>query len=97
MTPEGEYTVSNSGVVADEFRHVTTAAKAQGRLPITLVAAKWVLSELAREPLRFGESRYAQRASGFLIRVGFARPLYVEFGVHEPTRQVYLRKFRLVR
>jgi hypothetical protein len=97
MTPDDEYRISNSGAVAEEFKQVTALARAQGRLPIMVVAARWIMTELAREPFRFGESRYTEGASGLIIRCGFARPLYVEFGVHEPTRLVFLRKFRLVR
>jgi hypothetical protein len=73
------------------------AAQEQGRLPIALKAARWITEELSREPHRFGESRYTLASAGLVIRVGFARPLYVEFGIHDESRLVVFRKFRLVR
>ena len=96
MSPAG-YTVHNSGVVADQFRQATEQAVAEGRLAPFVEAVKWAISELERTPLEFGESRGYLPVTRLQTRCGFAGPIYVEFGVHEPTRRVFLRKFRLVR
>jgi hypothetical protein len=94
---EPRYTVDNSGLVAELFRTAANQAADEGRLPVFLLAARWIISELERTPMEFGESREYLPTAQIHGRCGFARPLYVEFGVHEPTRLVFLRKFRLVR
>ena len=91
------YAVQTSGLVADQFRRAADRAVAEGRLPLFIAAAKWAVSELERTPSEFGESREDLPADRIQLRCGFARPVYVEYGVHEPTRQVHLRKWRLVR
>jgi len=47
------------------------------------MAFKWIMEELERTPLEFGEARYASGDPGMKIRVGFSGPVMVRFGVHE--------------
>ena len=83
--------------VAAGFRAAADQARRQGRLPLFVRAARWVMEELARTPGEFGESREWHEHARIQARCGFARPLYVEFGVDEANRIVYLRRFVLVR
>lgn len=52
--------------------------------------------ELGYDPAHFGEARSRFEAMGLDYRVAFVRPLLVEFAIHEPTRQVFVRRVDLV-
>lgn len=97
MTADGRYRVVNSAAVAEQFRALAEQARATGRLPRFLAAGKWIMEELARTPLEFGESWATQPGSNLILRRGFARPLHVQFAVHEAERIVYIRRFVLLR
>ncbi len=58
------------------------------------MAFKWIMEELERTPLEFGEARYASGDPGMKIRVGFSGPVMVRFGVHEESRQVFIARVR---
>lgn len=96
MSPTA-YTVHISGAVADQFRDASRRAVAEDRVALFVAAANWAVTELERTPSEFGESREVLPVSGLRVRCGFAGPVYVEFGILELKRQVFLRKFRLVR
>jgi hypothetical protein len=49
------------------------------------------------DPTEFGESREERPSDGLALRVGFTRPLYVEYAVREDVRAVFLRRFVLLR
>lgn len=55
MSPD--FQVSHSQLVMEEFRRVLDIARERGILPLTLRASRWILEELARTPMEFGESR----------------------------------------
>ena len=97
MTPNDWYQVVNSAAVAEQFRQLAEQARVSGRLPLVLRAARWVVEELARTPTEFGESWTERPGSAVILRRGFARPLYVEYGVHQDERVVFIRRFVLVR
>ncbi len=97
MTPGGHYRVVNSAAVAEEFRAWAEQAKAEGRLPVFLAAARWVMGELARTPNEFGESGADVPGSGLIFRRGFAGPLFVQYAIHERGRVVYIRRFAMRR
>jgi hypothetical protein len=89
-----EYRLAPSEAANEELRQGLLAANAHGVLPVTLRAARWIMEELRRTPLSFGESRDYLPHLELHMRVGFARPLSVHFAVHERTRQVFIRSFR---
>jgi hypothetical protein len=93
VTPETPFRVVNSAAVAAEFRRLAEGAQVTGGLPIFLRAARWVVEELQRTPLEFGESWFTRPGSALVFRRGFARPLYVEYAVDPAARIVYLRRF----
>jgi len=96
MSADPLYTLSQSVAVSDGFRAIVAQAKAERRLPIFTRASRWIVEELARTPTEFGESREYLAEAEIAMRCGFARPVYVEFGVHEESRTVFIRRFKLL-
>jgi len=88
-----DFQVSHSRAVVEEFRRILDLARAQGILPITLRASRWILEELTRTPMEFGESRDHLTHLDLHLRIGFAGPLFVEFAVNIPNRLVIVRRF----
>jgi hypothetical protein len=91
----GEFQVFQSQKVVEEFRQLLDAARTAGVLPITVRAARWILEELARTPLKFGESREYLPHLGMHLRIGFAGPIFAEFAVNLTDRTVFVRRFGL--
>jgi hypothetical protein len=89
------YHVSQSQLVTEQFLQVVAAATAQGRRQLFLRAARYAIEDLAYDPAGFGESRGALPELELSLRIGFAPPLDVEFAIHEPSRQVFIRHFGL--
>jgi hypothetical protein len=93
--PPVNYRVSQSQLVNEQFLHLVALATEQGRRRLVLRAARYVVEELAYDPVRFGESRGVLPHLELSLRIAFAPPVYVEFAIHEPTRQVFVRHFGL--
>ncbi len=96
MTGDEPYRLGQSAELVAEVRRLLEVARRQGRLREFGQALKWITEELQRTPDRFGESREWYPAAELQARCGFARPLYVGYGVHEPSRRVFLRRFVLL-
>jgi hypothetical protein len=96
MTPDERYKVFNSQVVAEQFRSLAAEARASGRLPLFLAAAKWIMEELARTPTEFGESWTVRPGSDLIFRRGCVGPLFVQYALREKDRVVYIRRFALM-
>ena len=96
MTADDRYQLSQSGSVSDGFRAFVAQAREEGRLPIFARASRWIVEELVRTPGEFGESREYLPDAEISMRCGFERPVYVEYGVHEESRTVFLRRFKLL-
>ena len=90
-----DFRVSHSQLVMEEFRRVLDIARDRGILPVTLRASRWILEELARTPMEFGESREFLSHLDLHMRIGFAGPVYVEFAVNLPDRIVFIRHIGL--
>jgi len=90
-----DFRVSHSLLVTEEFRRALEQARVLGILPVTLRAGRWILEELARTPMEFGESREYLPHLALHVRIGFAGPLYAEFGVNLPNRIVFIRHIGL--
>jgi hypothetical protein len=71
-------------------------AASLGIQPIALRAARWIMEELARTPLEFGESRENYPGAKLKLRIAFASPLVVNFGVHESSKTVFIRSIELM-
>lgn len=89
----GEYRVSAPGVVTEQLKRALDLARTHGMYPLAVPSAKWMMEEMARTPHSFGESRGHLTHLQLSMRVAFVGPLMVEFAVHEPTRQVFVRRF----
>jgi hypothetical protein len=89
------YDVSSSAAVTEEFSQLIHAVQDRGLLPVVLPAARWIMEELARTPMPFGESRDYLQHLQLHLRIGFAGPISVQFAVHEERRLVFIRRFRL--
>ena len=94
--PPVNYLVSEPGAVKAAFRSLLDRAPAEGRLPVVLQAARYVWDELAYDPTHLGESRGRFHALGLDFRITFAGSVVVEFTVHEPARQVFVRRVALM-
>ena len=59
-------------------------------------ALLWIISELERTPLEFGEGHYALEDSGVELkfRTAFAGRVMVRFAVREATKQVFISRYR---
>ena len=86
------YRVSNAGRVSDELRAAFALAESKSMLPLAVRAAGWIVEELERTPDEFGESRDYLGYAQIQIRIAFAAPLFVVFGIHEDSRTVFVRK-----
>jgi hypothetical protein len=93
MSPE-RFLVSCSKAKKAEFRRVTEEARADGRFEMAVKAGEWVLEELARTPMEFGESRGELLHLELQLRFAYVRPIAMQFAVHEPSRKVFIRSFR---
>ena len=93
--PPVNFRVSQSQLTAEQFRHLMALAHQQGRRGLVLRAARYMIDELAYDPVKFGESRGHLPHLQLELRIAFAPPLYVEFAVHEAARQVFIRGFGL--
>ena len=91
MSDEG-YQVANSLEVGRQLRAALDTARSQGEFAVAVRASRWILDELARTPAAFGESRNYLAAAELHVRIGFAGPIYVVYGIHEPSRKVFVRK-----
>jgi len=86
------YEVSNAGGVSDELRAAFALAESKTILALAVRAAKWIVEELERTPGEFGESRDFLAYADIQVRIAFAAPLFVVFGIHEDSRTVFIRK-----
>lgn len=95
MTPKPpiNYRVSQSQAVTERYLQLFAQAVILDRRRIFLVASRYIVEELAYDPLHFGESRGRLQHLDLDMRIAFAPPLYVEFAVHEPSHQVFIRHF----
>ena len=97
MTDEGDeqpFRIDQSAAVVAEIRRAMELARSQGRLRLFGQALKWVYEELERTPRQFGESRGYLEGLDLWLRIGFAGPLSVQYGVHFGERRVFLQRFR---
>jgi hypothetical protein len=90
-----EFQIFQSQMAVEEFRRLLDRARERGILPITVRASRWILEELARTPMEFGESREYLTHLDLHLRIGFAGPVYTEFGVNLPNQAVFIRRFGL--
>lgn len=86
------YAVADSREAVRLFRTALEAARANGEAEVAVLGAGWIMHELAHNPREFGESREEASPLQLNMRIGFAGPRYVIFGVHEPSRRVFIRK-----
>jgi hypothetical protein len=95
MTPGSptNYQVSQLQDVTEQFLQLVALAELQGRRALVLRASKYIMDELAYDPLHFGESRGTYPHLQLEVRIAFAPPVYVEFAVHAQARQVFIRRF----
>ncbi|MBA4188673.1 MAG: hypothetical protein C0467_11800 [Planctomycetaceae bacterium] len=92
---EANYEVSSSVAVTEEFQRLIVTARNRGVLSAVVPAARWIMEELARSPMLFGESRDFLPHMQLHLRIGFAGPISVQSAVHEPSRHVFIRRFKL--
>jgi hypothetical protein len=90
------YTVSQPQAVTEAFVQLADVAAREGRRPLVFRAARYMLDELAYDPMGFGESRGFLPHAGLDMRIAFPRPLGVIFAVHEVSRQVFIQRVVLL-
>jgi len=88
------YMVSPSQSVLVTLKEIARKARSLRRQREFGVNLKWMMQELERTPLEFGEARYADGDPGLKIRVGFVGPVMVRYAVHEESRTVFIGRVR---
>lgn len=91
--PANRFSVSVSEAVEERIHYAMRAADASGPNPFAKRAAAWILEELARTPLEFGESRHELTSMRLKLRVAFVDPFVVRFAAHEDSHQVFILDF----
>lgn len=86
------YIVANSLEVGRQLRAAIEVARTHGDFAVAVRASRWILDELTRTPASFGESRNYFAEAELHERIGFAGPIFVVFGIHEPSRTVFVSK-----
>jgi hypothetical protein len=94
--PPTNYTVAHSQLVEERFLELVQRATELGIRSLFLRAARYTYDELRYAPAQFGESREHLPHMELELRIAFAPPLYVEFAVHEQSRQVFIRRFGML-
>lgn len=87
------YRLSASAIANDQFRRALDAARTLGQLKQARSAGRWMMEELARMLMEFGESRDWLPTMNLMVRLAFVRPLVVQFAVNEAERVVFLMAF----
>jgi len=93
--PPANYRVSEPAAVTAGFQALIARATAEGRRALVLAALRYAWAELADAPVHFGESRGRYEEMDLDARIAIVRPVTVEFTIHEPTRQVFIRRVGL--
>ncbi len=94
---EAEYRVVYSHPILDALNDHVDAQLRAGRQKASVSSiVKAIDDRLKREPSGFGEPLYALNAINVNVSVGFVRPFAVQFGVHEKSRSVFVRKLVLM-
>jgi hypothetical protein len=94
--PPVNYTVSQPQAVTEAFVDLAARAAREGRRPLIFRAARYMLDELAYDPMQFGESREFLPHVQLHMRIAFPRPLGVIFAVHEASKQVFIQRIVLL-
>lgn len=94
---ETPYRIVELHTCRPSFLAAIDESRRRGDYRLFVLAANWIMTELARTPTEFGESGHYWPHLRIQGRRGFARPLQVDFGVDEENRYVYIRWFRLSR
>lgn len=94
--PPVNYQIKQPGSVVDEVRSLIARARAEGRIVVFRRALRYLMDELAYDPMRLGESRGRLEFLDQERRITWVRPLVVNFTVHEPTRTVTVVRVRLL-
>lgn len=88
------YFVSSSLARKAEFHRVMEEARTNGQFQMAVQAGEWMLEELARTPMEFGESRGEFPSLNLKLRFAYVRPIAIQFAIHESSRKVFIRSFR---
>lgn len=97
-SPPVNYCVSQFQLVNEKFLQLVALATAQGRRQLVLRAARYMIEELAYDPVHFGESRGLLPHMELSLRIAFAPPLVrrvrhprnIETGIHSRVWDVRL-------
>lgn len=93
---DGGFHIGQSAALMADLRRLSEVARGQGRFRLFVQSLGWIVSELERTPMEFGESGERLEAADLWRRRGFAGPLFVEYAVHLGERRVFLRRFVLL-
>jgi hypothetical protein len=88
----GIFQVSYSGLVRRALKKLFKRAKQLGIYSEAVAAAKGIDSRLHTDPGVFGEAFQNLTHTKGQMRIGFVRPLGVEYAFHESERKVFVVK-----
>ena len=94
--PVPEYQVVYSGQVKAKLKALLRQAKKAGKLDRFAVAVMKLDKRLREDPANFGELTGNLPWLKLPMHVGFARPLKVDFAIHEAENMVFVRKIEAV-
>ncbi len=89
---DSRYRISTSGATAEQLRAMMAESERIGRELETVRALRRIVEELKRTPSEFGESREGTDPERLQMRIGCVEPVWVVFGVHEPSRTVFISR-----
>jgi len=87
----GEFEVSQSNLAEEKLRELLEVFRLRGKAAPAARAVRWIIEELSRTPMQFGESRDYLEELNLHVRVGFARPWRVNYAVHLPSQSVFIQ------
>ena len=90
------FQIEASAKVHDAIKQCQRVATLDGRGIQFASAFRQILKRLQTNPSRFGEELFHLRALHLRIRCAVIRPVYIDFGVSEDRRVVYLRIVKLL-
>lgn len=89
---QNPYNVVHSDLIVEQLRVAMASAVAEGDKALASRAFQWAVEEMERTPSEFGESREYLQYAELYLRIAFVSRGFVSFGVHEPTRTVFVRR-----
>ncbi len=91
----GDFAVSQSMLAMEQLDEILSVLRGRGETALAASSVRWILEELTRTPMEFGESRFHLEFLDLFVRVGFSGPICVNYSVNPASHQVFIRRWGL--